>query len=456
VFPPPSRNRKSQQLTNTMEDVLTKLRATLGDIVALKKGGDQTSGSIQSESMNGALLLVDFKQANREAYEGVQHLKEETHGIKIQLDQAHLQLQNLQYQKSYFAKEIRSCNEFVSAFTDKQIDMLPVEEFMQKAPKEFTQDADGKPLDGHNLTLKRLAYELDERKELCQTLEELKTRKKALADSVAGKRKLLNGLGSQLSQLKKATLPLQQHLEVPYTQAAKQKRLTNLLPASLYILYSQLLAVKEAFGEPIEVVIVGRASEAETFNRKLEAGQKSVASDEQEKGEDDADEEDFRRSRKKRARVEKEKEVVDLMQVHPLVVELKLVPEALHIRFEFLPQLRIVCAETLSGDETTLINLFPGDAGIVSPNTANSLLSTQLSFEHSKKRPFKWVQQLSGLDFLPTVPPALFARSAEAAKEGAPTAASVSAAVEEHRQQRRVRAVLAAVRARNAAQSTLK
>eukprot|EP00959_Pyramimonas_sp_CCMP1952_P081826 1709102-Pyramimonas_sp.AAC.1 len=80
----------------------------MGDIVALKKSGDQPSGSVQSHSMNGSLLLVDFKQANREAYESVQHLKEETHGIKIQLDQAHLQLQNMQYQKSYFVKEIRS------------------------------------------------------------------------------------------------------------------------------------------------------------------------------------------------------------------------------------------------------------------------------------------------------------------------------------------------------------
>jgi hypothetical protein len=45
----------------------------------------------------------------------------------------------------------------------------------------------------------------------------------ALEETVTGKRKLLQGFGSQLSQLKKATLPLQQHLEVPYTQEVRRK-----------------------------------------------------------------------------------------------------------------------------------------------------------------------------------------------------------------------------------------
>lgn len=161
-----------------MEEVFSKLRANLGDIVALKKSGDQDLIGAKTHSMNGSLLLVDFKQANREAYESVHDLKEETHGIKIELDQAHMQLQNLQYQKSYFLKEIRSCKEFASAFSDKQMDMLPEKDFLQKTPKELTQDADGNPLDAHNLMLKRLACELDERKQLCQTLEELKNRKK--------------------------------------------------------------------------------------------------------------------------------------------------------------------------------------------------------------------------------------------------------------------------------------
>jgi hypothetical protein len=76
--------------------------------------------------------------------------------------------------------------------------------------------------------------------------------------------------------------------------------------------------------------------------------------------------------------------------VHPLVVELKLVPEALHIRFEYLTQLHIVSAETRNGDKSVLSNLFPGDAGIVSPNAADSLLSSQLTFEDSQKRPFKY------------------------------------------------------------------
>jgi hypothetical protein len=41
--------------------------------------------------------------------------------------------------------------------------------------------------------------------------------------------------------------------------------LAKLLPAPLYILYSQLVAVMEAFAAPIQVEIIGRVSEAEAF-----------------------------------------------------------------------------------------------------------------------------------------------------------------------------------------------
>lgn len=61
-----------------------------------------------------------------------------------------------------------------------------------------------------------------------------------------------------------------------------------------------------------------------------------------------------------------------MSQAHPLSIKLHLPDVMLHVVFEFLPTLRVVCAEGRVGDvphETILVNLFPGDAGITSPNT---------------------------------------------------------------------------------------
>jgi hypothetical protein len=85
--------------------------------------------------------------------------------------------------------------------------------------------------------------------ELCVTLSTTQE----LEDQVSGKRKLLLGLSAQLVNVRKATAPLQSHLGVTVTEQTKQKALAKLLPAPLYIVYSQLVAVMDAFAAPIQV-----------------------------------------------------------------------------------------------------------------------------------------------------------------------------------------------------------
>ena len=81
-------------------------------------------------------------------------------------------LQSLQYQKSYFHKEIASCREFASAYTDAQIGLIDEQGFVA---------ADGGGSSGmtpHALMLKRLAHENQERKRLCEGLETLRAKEK--------------------------------------------------------------------------------------------------------------------------------------------------------------------------------------------------------------------------------------------------------------------------------------
>jgi hypothetical protein len=83
------------------------------------------------------------------------------------------------------------------------------------------------------------------------------------------------------------------------------------------------------------------------------------------------------------------------------------------LKFEYLLKLHVVCVgvDGMQGgsENNFLINLFPDNTGIELPHQI-AKLSSGLNFAYDEKRaqrPFKWVQHLAGIDFLPEAPPFL-------------------------------------------------
>lgn len=106
---------------------------------------------------------------------------------------------------------------------------------------------------------------LNQRKELCKLHDKLEQKKKTLLEAIANRKKFLSSLPSHLKSLKKASLPVQNQLGVQHTKKLKRHHSAELLPPPLYVVYSQLLAQKEAFGESIDVEIVGSVKDAQSF-----------------------------------------------------------------------------------------------------------------------------------------------------------------------------------------------
>lgn len=104
-----------------------------------------------------------------------------------------------------------------------------------------------------------------QRKELCKLREKLEGQKKSLLETIANKKKFLSSLPSHLKSLKKASLPVQNQLGVLHTKKLKQQHSAELLPPPLYVVYSQFLAQKEAFGEQIDMEIIGSVKDAQAF-----------------------------------------------------------------------------------------------------------------------------------------------------------------------------------------------
>lgn len=61
---------------------------------------------------------------------------------------------------------------------------------------------------------------------------------------------------------------MQNQLGVLHTKKLKQHNLAELLPPPLYVIYSELLAQKEAFCENIDLEIVGSLKDAQAFARQ--------------------------------------------------------------------------------------------------------------------------------------------------------------------------------------------
>lgn len=239
-----------------MEDSVEALRRLAEECVAMKGSVDSQDGNKQ-----GLLLLLHLKEDSRRLAFRAEDQREETSKFRTRLEQAHLQLQNLLYEKEYYDKEIHQCQNFRFKHPGSAISLVPVQQFLQSAsPDVLAQIGD----DSHKLMLGRLHDELNQRKEMVAKLEDLRQARAATRQEVDKRKRTLDDLQQQLQGLEETAKPLQTIL-APHLSLRGFARNADLLPLPLYIVYSQLAAVREALGMPIRVAILGSSVEAESF-----------------------------------------------------------------------------------------------------------------------------------------------------------------------------------------------
>ncbi|RVW40517.1 THO complex subunit 5B [Vitis vinifera] len=410
------------------------------------------------------LPLTYSPRANRSILLEEDRAKAETERAKTPVDFTTLQLHNLMYEKNHYVKAIKACKDFKSKYPD--IELVPEEEFFRDAHEDIKGTVMSND-SAHNLMLKRLNFELFQRK-------------KGLLETIANRKKFLSSLPSHLKSLKKASLPVQQQLGVLHTKKLKQQHSAELLPPPLYVIYSQFTAQKEAFGENIDMEIVGSVKEAQAFARQQankdsewyyaseeKAGlfvlqhsvdrnthihKSSVSTNvDNSRLEDDApDEEDDGQRRRKRPKKVPSKENLDqagVYQVHPLKIILHIYDDEVSdlksaklitLKFEYLLKLNVVCVGIEGSHEgpenNILCNLFPDDTGLDLPHqSAKLFIGNARAFDERRtSRPYNETP------------------SSEMAKN-----ATVVSGLSLYRQQNRVQTVVQRIRSRKKAQLAL-
>jgi len=252
-----------------LETLTETLRGKLAAAMARKADG-AAGGSDAAELVAGSgLALLELKQLNRRVWELVGEYKEGTQRANAGVDAAELKLQNLQYEKNHFLREITHLRDFRQD-AGPRIELLPESEFAAAAPEELRGTS--KAADPHQFHLNRLELERRQRESLCGERDARAAERTAAAERNAEKRAFLEGLQAQLASLTTLSLPLQRLLEQKHTQRWNERRTLHLLAPPLRALYVRAVAYRDTAARHLELSIVGNLAEAEALAEAAGAG----------------------------------------------------------------------------------------------------------------------------------------------------------------------------------------
>ncbi|KAJ7095401.1 Fms-interacting protein-domain-containing protein [Mycena belliarum] len=167
-----------------------------------------------------AALSARLKCLARNASSATRASKSLTAAARHDMDQSHLGLQNLLYEKRHLEREIEKCRQFASVYQD--IPLYALEEFERLAPPEArTEEVLS---DEHQLLLNRLSFEFVERQRLDKMKKDLMQQKEELLKESKTKSNTMDNVKAQIEALLKTAADVQKKVDelvmtIPTTNA---------------------------------------------------------------------------------------------------------------------------------------------------------------------------------------------------------------------------------------------
>ncbi|KAF5333124.1 hypothetical protein D9611_002596 [Ephemerocybe angulata] len=184
------------------EEVIDKLTA----LFAHPHSPNDDAAALQMQTM---ALIGRIKYLNRVANTATRQKKETTAEARQEMDQSHLGLQNLLYEKRHLEREIEKCRQFASIYQDVPLHSL--DEFKVLAPEEARSP--DVLADEHQLMLNRLSFELAERQRLDQKKKELIKQKEELLKESKAKAATMDSVKALIDSLIKAAVDAQKKVD---------------------------------------------------------------------------------------------------------------------------------------------------------------------------------------------------------------------------------------------------
>ncbi|KAI8618345.1 Fms-interacting protein-domain-containing protein [Chytriomyces sp. MP71] len=215
------------------------------------------------------MALLELSRASHAASRAA---KAQTADAKAALDAAALHERNLMYERDHLRREIAKMRAFESIYQD--IPLMPLAQFLALERMAASQgqdtmlldamadvgmkdlnanadvdaaanlfDSNGNPVNdaAHALMLRRLEFELKERKRLKTDEDSLLVMKERIMKENEEKRAELEALDKEMEVLLKATIPLQERFGMPITRRREQAVDAQLLARPLFVLYQEIV-----------------------------------------------------------------------------------------------------------------------------------------------------------------------------------------------------------------------
>ncbi|XP_052801191.1 THO complex subunit 5 homolog [Mya arenaria] len=415
--------RKVGQEVTLFHSACDDITRTIKEIKALKESSDKDMKvEIEGKKLEVMLQVVMLKKLNRLSHIRCKKVKDKTTEVKNMIDKSQLQLQNLLYEILHLEKEIVKCLAFRSK--DEEIDLVPEEQFYKEAPPEISKPEETEA-NQHKLTLARLDWELEQRKQLAARLQEAEQKREQMDANNRTTHEQLDNLQPKLNSILQSTKPVQDYLNMPFDAVREEHMIAQYLPHPLFVLYMQTCAYRDAADKGLDVKLEGDVDKAKSV---ASAGPVTIdeESDSEQEEQEEVEKKNKKRSRRKTADVQKADKKSKVFVRHPLSVVVQVTCEdesSLELTFNFLTYLKVITVmvkvitpsrlntncisgSDLLASEEVLCDLYPGDSGFISPNHSNQFDLNRFGLKEFRDyvgqfgHPYLWAQKMGGLQFL--------------------------------------------------------
>ena len=195
---------EKRSLERSQESDLDLFKEKCSDLkILMSKIRSSDTGSLTELKTKVVLTFLDLKQLNRyDKYRG-KSLKDTVNRSRAKVDEFHLRLQNLLYEVIFLEKEIKRSLDYTSRADE--VNLIDLETFFKESPLEST-NFEG---DEHNLMLRRLEWELNQRIQLAEQMQESSLFKTKNLEEVKKMMELLSRLRSCMTTVVESLKPLE-------------------------------------------------------------------------------------------------------------------------------------------------------------------------------------------------------------------------------------------------------
>ncbi|KAN0031021.1 hypothetical protein ACTA71_003993 [Dictyostelium dimigraforme] len=326
----------------------------------------------------------------------------------------------IKIQKIMLESEINELRQLQFDLSNPSLGITPLEKFLSFQSPQYIESFDSKPKEKQSI--ERLEWEIYQRKLKLIELENLKKLKIKLKQNDEKANDDLKQFEDKLKDnlnVKKAVEPFQKFIGIlsisKNTNTSNNNNNNNIIgnhplllesPQPLYILYHELVYFKEFFfNENLTVDLIKFKN-----NQNEEDDGNNITSNNK------INEDTMNVDNNNNYNNNKSTKLISPSEVY-ISLKIKKNEKELLIEFYYYPNLKIVTVlPSLDGDsemgQKLLESLDNSDTGLMTPNLSNHFIFEsfgkdlfKLDEHNLKGRPYKWVQFITGLSFLPEITP---------------------------------------------------